>query len=126
MPAKKIMIVEDEILTAKALKVWLNAVGYDICKLVASGEDAVDLAEEERPDLVLMDINIDGDIGGIEAAKLIRTRLNIPIVFLTGYLDDDTVEAANTVDHAGYLVKPVEPEELHDVFNRVLANQDTP
>jgi CheY-like chemotaxis protein len=123
MPARKILIVEDDLVTAKALKLWLDAVGYETCKLVASGEDAVDQAAQERPDLVLMDINIVGDIGGIEAAEIIRRRLGIPIVFLTGYLDEDTVEAANAVDHDGYLIKPVDPEELHAVFDRVLSSQ---
>ena len=120
MAAKKIMIVEDEMLTAKALKAWLSAVGYDTCDLVATGEAAVTQAENERPDLVLMDINIEGEIGGVEAAKRIRSRLNIPIVFLTGYLDDETAEAADSVDHNGYLVKPVDPEALQAVFRSIL------
>ena len=87
--AASILIVEDESILAEDLGLSLENLGYLVRGKVSTGEEAVKLAEELRPDLILMDIKLQGDIDGIEAADQIRTRLDIPVVYLTGYGEED-------------------------------------
>ena len=106
------MIVEDEALVALELESYLNDMGYHITKRVNSGNDAVTKAFENPPDLILMDINLNGEIDGIEAAKQIRTRLDIPIVFVTAYAEEEKLERAKLALPYGYLLKPIQEREL--------------
>ena len=81
--------------------------------MVASGEDAVRKAGENRPDLVLMDIMLKGEMNGTEAAEQIQDRFNIPVVYLTAYSDPTTLERAKVSEPFGYVLKPFEERELH-------------
>lgn len=123
MRGAKVLIVEDEIILAKVIEIDLADLGYKICGVVSSGERALERVEEEKPDIVLMDINLNGEMDGIDAAKQIKSRSGIPIVFMTGYEDEETMERANCVEHSGYLIKPVEPEDLQSVINEALQRQ---
>ena len=87
--AARILIVEDEGILAEDLGLSLENLGYSVEGKVSTGREAVNLAEDLRPDLILMDIKLQGDIDGIEAADQIRTRLDIPVVYLTGYAEED-------------------------------------
>lgn len=117
----KIMIVEDEVLVAMNTKIQLSDLGFDICELVASGEDAVKNTEREKPDLVIMDIILNGKIDGIEAAKQIHSRYGIPIIFVTGCEDPMTIKLAKrTVGPVDYLIKPVEIEDLKSAIEKAL------
>lgn len=120
MAKAKIMIVEDEAIVALNMKSELSDMDYEICKLVTSGEDAVKNVEHEKPDVILMDIILNGKISGIEAAREIRSRHNIPIIFLTGCEDETTRELAEEVDPVDYLIKPVEMYDLGLAIDKAL------
>lgn len=107
-----ILVVEDEIIVALDLKRCLQGMGYQVVQVVTTGEKAVKAAKNKRPDLVLMDIRLKGKMNGIEAAKLIHTQYDVPVVYLTAYADDQTLRQATKAGPYGYLVKPFEAREL--------------
>lgn len=113
MRRPKIMIVEDEIVVAMELEEKLRAMGYEVAGIASSGEDAVSEVEVTRPDLVLMDVRLQGEMDGIQAAELIRRRHNLPVIYLTAYADDSTLQRAKITEPYGYLVKPFSETELH-------------
>ncbi|MBD2776631.1 diguanylate cyclase domain-containing protein [Iningainema tapete] len=115
-----ILIVEDERVAAWNIQAALERFGYQVVGNVASGEKAVGLAEILKPDLVLMDIRLPGEIDGIEAAKRIRNQFYIPVVYLTAYADDQTLERAIATDPYGYLIKPFKRIELHTIITTAL------
>lgn len=112
MVKEKIMIVEDEWTVADDIKMFLERLGYTVTSVSSSGEEAIQNAEKDKPDLVLMDIVLEGEMDGIEAASEIRTRFNIPIVYLTAYADDKILERAKITEPSGYIVKPFVNEDL--------------
>jgi PAS domain S-box-containing protein len=107
-----ILVVEDEIIVALDLKRCLQGMGYQVVQVVTTGEKAVKAAKNKRPDLVLMDIRLQGKMNGIEAAKVIHSQYDVPVVYLTAYADDQTLQQATTAGPYGYLVKPFEAREL--------------
>ncbi len=109
----RILIVEDERIVALDLKSRLESEGYRVEGLAASGEDAVRKAAALEPDLVLMDIRLEGEMDGIDAAGRIHEQFGIPVVFLTAFASDETIERARRTEPYGYLVKPFEDRELH-------------
>ena len=112
MKPGKILIVEDEVLFAMALGQRLKGKGYELCETALRGKEAVEIVEREKPDLVLMDVNLKGEISGIDAAREIRLRFGIPVIFMTGYSDENTKKAAMRAQPAGYVTKPLNVEEL--------------
>lgn len=118
--AARILIVEDERIVAMNLKGKLEGMGYSVPSLAASGEDATALADRLRPDLVLMDIRLDGAMDGVEAAGIIRDRLRIPVVYLTAYSNRDIVERAKVTEPFGYILKPFVDRELQVVIEMAL------
>ena len=92
--AERILIVEDERITAEDLAEVLRDLGYQVSAVVSSGEEAIREAEDNRPDLVLMDIRIKGEIDGTETARILRERFDVPVVYLTAHADRDTLERA--------------------------------
>lgn len=108
----RILIVEDEVITAMALRMDLQSSGYEVVGLVSSGEEAIGRAGSERPDLVLMDVNIRGVMTGIDVALALRSAYNIPSIFMTGYLDQEIRERTRAAEPAGYFIKPVVIDEL--------------
>ncbi|MEA2096014.1 MAG: response regulator [Candidatus Cloacimonadota bacterium] len=112
MIRKRILIVEDEKIIAEDIKSTLLKFNYEIPEIVANGEIAVRKAEELKPDLILMDIMMEGNINGIEAAKQVYQKFEIPIVFLTAYSDEKILEQAAESSPFGYLIKPFEDREL--------------
>jgi len=109
----KILIVEDEAIIAKDLQWRLEGMGYDAPLIVATGKEAVDKAHAIRPDLILMDIMLLGPMDGIEASKQIRSEIDIPIIYLTAYADEEVLERAKITGPFGYLIKPIGDRELH-------------
>ncbi|MCP4542215.1 MAG: response regulator [Chloroflexi bacterium] len=109
----KILVVEDENIVALDIKNMLEGLGYRVPALVSSGERAIQKADEIRPDLVLMDIQLKQAMNGVEAARQIRTRFDIPVIYLTAYADDKTVQKAKETEPFGYILKPLEERELH-------------
>jgi signal transduction histidine kinase len=115
-----ILIVEDELLIAKGLSRKLKKLGYAVVDIVSSGEAALEKAADIQPDLVLMDIVIKGKMDGIEAAIKIHELYNIPVIYLTAYADDNTLERARTSGSYGYILKPYKERELHATIKMTL------
>ncbi|MGC1396578.1 MAG: ATP-binding protein [Coleofasciculaceae cyanobacterium] len=112
MRSARILIVEDESIVALNIKNRLEALGYVVVATTSSGESAIQIAQENHPDLVLMDIKLRGVIDGIEAATQIWNRFHIPVVYLTAYSDEETVERAKVTEPYGYILKPFEARDL--------------
>ncbi len=108
-----IMIVEDEALIADDIAETLMQMGYRITSVLSSGEEAVNRAREERPDLVIMDIMLRDKMDGIETAGQLRSELKIPVIYLTAYADDEILERAKITEPYAYIIKPFEERELH-------------
>lgn len=106
------MIAEDEAIIAMRMEMELRSLGYDVCKPVATGESAIKMAESGKPDIALMDLHLVGKMRGIEAARTIRNNYKIPLIFMTGYQDEDLMREAMTLKPVAYLVKPVEICEI--------------
>lgn len=116
----RIMVVEDEGIIAQDIKNCLEGLGYIVPDVVFTGKEAILRAEELRPDLVLMDIVLKGDIDGIETAAEIRKKYNIPIVYLTAYEDDRTLKRAKMTEPLGYILKPFEERYLRSSIEMAL------
>ncbi len=108
----RILVAEDEAIVAMDLRQKLVGLGYCVPKVIRSGEEAIESAVSLEPDLLLMDIGLAGQIDGIEAAATIREKLGIRVIFLTANSDQSTIERAHATKPLGYLLKPVELEQL--------------
>jgi len=109
----RILVVEDELIVAMELKNRLSDLGYSVCGSTVSGEEAIKLAAEQHPDIILMDISIKGAYDGIQAAEIIKTDFDIPIIFITAFADPQTLQRAKITEPYGYIIKPFEERELH-------------
>ena len=112
METSKILIVEDERIVALSVKDILNSEKYDVCSIVNSAKKAIEEIDYYRPNLVVMDIKIKGEMDGIELAKYIKNEYLIPSVFLTAYSDNILVERAKVVEPLGYILKPFNKNEI--------------
>jgi len=112
MGRAKILIVEDESIVALNIQNRLEGIGYTVAAISSSGEAAIQIAAETCPDLVLMDIKLRGKVDGIETAAQIRNRFQIPVVYLTAYTDDETLNRAKLTEPYGYILKPFEARDL--------------
>jgi len=122
MTRDRILIVEDEAIQAMCLQDKLTDLGYGVTAMVSNGEQAVQAAAEHHPDLVLMDIKLNGRIDGVEAARQIRQQSSIPVIFMSAYTDINTLQRAFLTGPSGYLVKPVRLEKLSQELARVLRH----
>lgn len=120
MEQAKILVVEDEGIVAIDLQATLEDLQYIVTAVVDSGELAIEKAKETQPDLVLMDIRLAGKIDGIEAAEIIRSQLDIPVIYLTAYADKETLKRAKVTLPFGYLIKPFEERELETTIEMAL------
>lgn len=125
MDKAKILIVEDEVIVAMDVERRLVKLGYNVTNSVSSGEEAINKVAEDQPDLVLMDIYLKGTIDGIEAAKQIYNRFNIPVIYLTANADNHTLERAKTTEPLGYLLKPFKERELQATIEITLSRHRT-
>jgi CheY-like chemotaxis protein len=112
----RILIVEDEMVISMELAGTLRRLGYDIAGQVTRGEDAIEQAGLQKPSLILMDIRLQGEIDGIEAADTIRNLYDIPVVFLTAHSDENTLQRAIAAQPSGYLMKPFRDRELYSTI----------
>ncbi|MFO0878267.1 MAG: response regulator [Gemmataceae bacterium] len=120
MALSRILIVEDEIIVARDLEAQVAALGYLPLGPVNSGEAAIALAEAHRPDLILMDIRLQGELDGVETAEVIHRQLGLPVVYLTAHTDDQTIRRARVTVPFGYIIKPFEERELRTVIEMAL------
>ncbi|MBN2728448.1 MAG: response regulator [Bacteroidales bacterium] len=116
----KVLIVEDESIVAKDIQNILNGLGYSVVSIVSSGEKALSEVEKHMPNLVLMDIMLKGDMTGIQSAEIIRERYDIPVVFLTAYADENTIEKAKSAIPYGYIIKPFKEKELETTIEMAI------
>jgi PAS domain S-box-containing protein len=116
MKRRRIMIVEDETILSEYLRDLLTRCGYAVTSIVPFGEKAAEKALQDRPDLILMDIKLRGEMDGIDAAGEIRQQLNVPIVFLTAYADETTLQRVKVTDAFGYVQKPFKEGNLRSAI----------
>ncbi|MFH1942843.1 MAG: response regulator [bacterium] len=116
----KILIVDSERIIAEDVRRCLESFGYTVLAVVPSGEEAVEKAKSLKPDLVMMEIVLQGKLDGIDAAERIRSHFHIPVVFLTTLTDEKTVDRAKSVEPSGYLLKPYNDTELKNTVEKVL------
>ncbi len=119
----RVMVVEDERIVALNLKHRLTKLGYDITQLVTSGQQALREIERSPPDVILMDINIDGEMDGIETASRIPQEHQVPVIYLTAYSEEATLERARGTKPYGFLLKPFSERELHATIQMVLERR---
>jgi len=124
MRSAKILVVDDERIVALDLSQRLQKLGYEVAGSATNAEQVLDVAAKERPDLVLMDIHLDGDTDGIAAARELYDKTRIPVVFLTAYADSETLARALAALPFGYLVKPCGNAELNAAIAVALARHD--
>jgi CheY-like chemotaxis protein len=120
MTRTRILVVEDEALVAEEIKRRLNKLGYDVPDTAASGKEAILKAEEFKPDMVLMDIRLKGDMDGLKAAKKIQDHSHLPVIYLTAYADEGTLRRAKITEPYGYILKPFKERELHIAIEMAL------
>ncbi|HTB07197.1 MAG TPA: response regulator [Bacteroidia bacterium] len=120
MKKTSVLIVEDEVIIARDLAQTLTKLGYLVVGHCVKGEDAITMVEEKMPDIILMDIMLKGDMTGIDAAKEIRKKFQLPVVYLTAYSDEDSIGRANSSGPSGYLVKPFKANDLRATIETAL------
>lgn len=112
MKSKKILIVEDEMIIALLIERMVSNLGHEVIGKVSSGEDAISVALSEDPDLILMDIRLQGEIDGVEAILRIRENKNIPVIYISGNTDSAYRDKVEQTDYVEFLSKPITISEL--------------
>jgi len=125
MESAKILVAEDEGIIASDIKTTLEEFNYEVVSVVSTGEEAIQMAGLYRPDLVLMDIILDGEIGGIEAAERIKSRFGIPTVYISSSADRKTLELAKLTEPLGFIIKPFDERTLQTTVDIALYKSKT-
>lgn len=120
MKRKKILVVEDDKVIGSDLKLTLTKFGYEVPKIAVSGNEALTIIERSKPDLVLMDIKLKGELNGIDTTRIIQKKFSLPIIYLTAYSDEKTIMDAKTTKPFGYLIKPFDDKELFSTIEMAL------
>jgi len=123
MAGERILVVEDERVVAKDIEKRLKNLGYVVIANVTSGAEAIRNVAEMQPDLVLMDIRLKGEMDGIEAAEHIRNNFDIPVIYLTAFADEDTLQRAKVTEPFGYILKPFDERDLHAAIEVALRRR---
>ena len=119
----KILIVDDDVTTVTVLEDLLPLKGYDVAGAAFSGEEAIKMAAESKPDLILMDIGMPGKIDGITAAQKIKETLGIRVIFLTGHSEEEVIERAKNAEPLGYIMKPFHEAQIHAAIQIALHTE---
>lgn len=115
-----VLVVEDESIVSKDIQHSLKKLGYNVVGASPTGEKAIELAGSEKPDIVLMDIMLKGEMSGIEAASQIKEKYSIPVIFLTAYADESTLSKAKITEPYGYVLKPFKEIDLHTTIEMAI------
>jgi len=115
------MIVEDEALSVMSLRIVLRNLGYDVVEPASSGEKALEIVEREKPDVVLMDVLLSGELTGIETVVRMRQRHDAPVIFMTGYRDEETTRSIDRIERATCLFKPFTADDVARAVNEALG-----
>lgn len=118
----RLLIVEDEFLIARVLQRMVRSMGHEVCALASTGVDAVTHASQERPDLILMDIRLAGEMTGIDAARQILRHHPTPIIFVSGYSNEEIKQEAMSLSPVAFLPKPVSRQRLQPVIAAALGD----
>ena len=121
MQTTKILLVEDEVIIRLSMETSLKAIGYEV-STAGSGKGAVEKALNSHPDLILMDIRLGNDINGLEAAEKIRENMKVPIIFLTGYSDSETIEKIELMEQKNHVSKPFKMQNMEALIQNMLKN----
>lgn len=121
MTKARIMVVEDEGIVAMDIRNRLRRLGYEVPAIAKSGEVAIKKVVEAHPDLVLMDIMLNGDMDGIEASMAIQKLINVSVIYATASSDERTIQRARTAGSCGYLIKPFSDDELQNAIKNALS-----
>jgi CheY-like chemotaxis protein len=122
MDSARILLVEDEALVGIEIKNTLQRLGYTRTDLVKSGEGVLEEVQEHPPDLILMDVNLDGTLDGIEATQKIHREYDVPVIFVTAYSSDSILERMRETEAIGYLIKPIDDSDLETITRSVLGD----
>lgn len=114
----KILIVEDEFLTAKFFELKLKSYGFNVLKIVTNGNDAINSAIQLKPNFILMDIRLEGNIDGIDAANEILKHISTKIIFVTGYAESNFTERLKEINYLKFFNKPLDFNKLIDLLNK--------
>ena len=117
-----ILLVEDDDIIAKVISWRLEKLGYSLCGRTSSSAETMNLLGRSVPDLILMDINLKGEINGIETAKMIKKRIHIPVIYLTSHSDDETLARAKETYPEGFITKPFNDNDLKVAIELALAS----
>ena len=120
MAQTRILVVEDERMVAKDIERRLHRLGYTVCAIASSGPEAIAQAAQTQPDLVLMDIVLQGPMDGVEAAEQIRAHSHIPVIYLTAHVDAHTLQRAKSTEPFGYILKPFDTKTLQTTIAMAL------
>jgi len=124
-PPARVLILEDEILVAWSLQELLSLVGYEVTGIAATVSDALCLAENTKPDLAIVDVRLAGQRDGIEGAELLQQQFGLPVIFLTGEVDKETVQRASALNPVRYLLKPVHGEQIVEAVRTAVGQEAT-
>lgn len=124
MTKQKIMLVEDEAITALDIKHMLEKNGYEVSAVISTGREAVEKVDEIKPDLILMDIMLMDELDGIQANESIIKKINVPIVYLTASTDPSTINRADKSKHYGYIIKPVSRKDLFSIISTAIQRHN--
>lgn len=118
----KILLVEDQRIVGRDIKTKLENAGYSVIDFVDSGRKTIESVEANMPDLILMDINLKGEMDGIETVKKIHEEHDVQVVFLTAYSELKIIERIKETEAAGYILKPLDKDDLCAIIDRTLGN----
>ncbi len=122
MPGIKIILIEDDWIIAKEIAYSLQDIGFEVIGTYDTGEEGYEQIKTKQPDLVLLDIDLSGELTGIDIGRKLKEETNIPFIFLTALADSNTIKQAKLVEPYGYLVKPTKPETLYSTIEITLHN----
>lgn len=121
--SQKVLIVEDDILLSVIEKRLVQNMGYEVVATTDSGEEALDMVREKKPDIILMDVKLKGSWDGIETVKEIRKNFSIPIIYLSGCSDGESRKRAEALGFSGFLSKPLQINDLQKAFDEALKKE---
>ena len=121
--ANRVMIIEDDAIIALGLKQQLSDLGFSVLSMVSNGKEALELIALVEPDLVFIDVNLPGEIDGIETARTIHRLYNIPLIICSGYESDEIIDKTRNCGNCGYLFKPYCDHEVENEINHVFSRE---
>jgi two-component system, response regulator PdtaR len=118
----RILVTEDDVVAGMLMTYLLKDAGYDVLEVAQTGEHAIELAESYKPDLIIMDVRLAGEMDGIEATERIKSKLSIPVIFCTAFNEPSTIKRAESAGANGFIMKPVNQDEALQIIAKILSH----